>query len=159
MIRKHKKYSRPRKLYESQRIADENALVESYGLKNKREIWRTEARVRYFRTRAKQLITAKQQEQEALFGKLRTLGLNVNSIADVLALNKEDLLKRRLSSILVSKNMATTHKQARQMITHKRVSLGGTVVSSPGYLVPVSDEKGISLKAAKIPVQKAKGAE
>ena len=52
MIRKHKKYLRPRKMYESQRIADENALVEAYGLKNKREIWKTEAKVRYFRTRA-----------------------------------------------------------------------------------------------------------
>lgn len=159
MIRKHKKYSRPRKLYESQRIADENVLVENYGLKSKREIWRTEARVRYFRTRAKQLITASQKEQESLFNKLRTLGLNVSSVADVLALNKEDLLKRRLSSVLVAKNMATTPKQARQMITHKRVFIEGTIVNSPGYLVSVNDENHISIKHAKIAAKKVEGAD
>ncbi len=133
-------------MYESQRIADENALVEAYGLKNKREIWKTEAKVRYFRTRAKQLITSGAKEQESLFGKLRAIGLDVNSIADVLALNKEDLLKRRLSSFIASKGFVSTPKQARQMITHKRVFIDGHVVSSPGYFVPVSEESSIIIK-------------
>lgn len=156
MIRKHKKYSRPRKLYESQRIADENALKETYGLKNKREIWKIEAKVRYFRNRAKELITATQDQQESLFNKLRTLGLSVNSIADVLALNKENLLKRRLSSVLVQKNLATSPKQARQMITHKRVWVNNVIVSSPGYFVTVDDEKVIRVKPARVSEVKEK---
>lgn len=148
MIRKHKKFSWPRKLYDSVRIKDENKLVDRYGLKNKREIWRTESKVRYFRGRAKKLITATSQEQEAFFRKLQSMGLSVNSIADVLALTKEDLLKRRLAVVLVGKGIATTPKQARQMIAHKRVFVEGGVVSSPGYIVSVSEEKHISLKAS-----------
>ena len=45
MIRKHKKYTRPRKAYDSIRIKEENVLVEKYGLKNKREIWKADARI------------------------------------------------------------------------------------------------------------------
>src|SRR3989344_7201687 len=131
MIRKHKKYSWPRKLYDSTRIKEENVLVEKYGLKNKKEIWKIEAKVREFRNRAKDLITADSEEQEKFFQKLRNVGLNVNSTADVLALTKEDLLKRRLSSLIVEKNIAATPRQARQMIVHKRILMDGRVVSSP----------------------------
>lgn len=152
MIRKHKKYSWPRKLYDAQRIKDEDKLVEMYGLKNKREIWKAEAKVRYLRTRAKDLITSGQDEQQAFFMKLNKLGLNVHSIADVLALTKEDVLKRRLSTVLVSKGIAATARQARQMIAHKRIAIDGSTVSAPSYLVPVAEENLIALstKAKKV---------
>lgn len=146
MIRKHKKFSRPKKLYDSVRIAEENKLVMKYGLKNKREIWKTEAKVRYFRTRAKKLITASGAEQESFFSKLRALGLEVRAISDVLALTKDDLLKRRLSMVLVQRGLASTARHARQMISHKRVVIGKGIVSSPGYLVPVAEESHISLR-------------
>ena len=58
MIRKKNKFSWPRKLYDKNRISDENKLVEEYGLKNKKEIWKAEAKVKYFRNRAKFLITS-----------------------------------------------------------------------------------------------------
>jgi small subunit ribosomal protein S4 len=149
MLRKHKKFSWPRKLYDQDRIKEENKLVERFGLKNKREIWRCEAKVAYYRSRAKALITASAHEQKTLFNKLNAIGLKVESIADVLALTKEDLMKRRLSSVLVAKNIAATPKQARQMIVHKRIMTDGKVVSSPGYLVPIAEEGKISLKSAK----------
>ncbi len=154
MIRKHKKFSRPHKLYDKTRITEENKLVEKYGLKNKREIWKSEAQVRYFRTRAKDLINASHEEQKVFFGKLNAIGLDVKSIADVLALNKENILKRRLSTILVSRGLATTPKQARQMIAHRRVRIGTRVVGSPSYIPAVDEESSISLRPAK--VRKAK---
>lgn len=153
MQRKRKRFNWPRKLYDKQRITDENALVTEYGLKNKREIWKLEAKVRYFRTRAKSLITAPQEEQAHLFRKLNQLGLNVHSIADILALTKENLLKRRLTHLVVQKGFATTPKQARQMIVHRRVHIHGKVVNSPGYLVPVSEEQLITVIATNVPVQ------
>lgn len=153
MIKKHKKFSWPRKLYDLDRITDENKLVEKYGLKNKREIWKTEARVAYLRNRAKKLITASEKEQNLFFTKLNHSGLNVQSIADVLALTKENLFQRRLGMILIKKNLATAPKQARQMISHKRVLIDGKVVSAPGYIVRVDEENLISIRAS---VPKAK---
>jgi small subunit ribosomal protein S4 len=147
MIRKHKKFSWPRKLYDIDRISEENKLVEKYGLKNKREIWKTESRVRYLRTRAKKLITADNKDQQMFFAKLNKVGLEVKSIADVLALTKENLFQRRLGMILIKKGLATTPKQARQMISHKRVSIGGKVVSAPGYIVQVNEENIITIRA------------
>lgn len=153
MIRKHKKYSNPRKRYDSARISEENKLVERYGLKNKREIWKVEAKVRYFRTRAKDLITASREEQESLFRKLQNIGLTVTSISDVLALTKEDLLKRRLTTILVQKGLANTPQEARQMVSHKRVRIQGGVVSSPSYLVAVEEESLITARRPVIPIK------
>ena len=49
MIRKPNKFSWPRKLYDKIRIGDEDKLVEEYGLKNKREIWKAESKIKYFR--------------------------------------------------------------------------------------------------------------
>lgn len=149
MIRKKKIYARPRKMYEKSRIEEENKLVEKYGLKNKREIWKTLAKVNYFRTRAKALAQSPPQEQEVLFNKLKYIGLNVSSISEVLALQVEDLLKRRLPTIVAAKGFANTPKQARQMIVHKRLLVNGNAVNIPSYLVPVSFEHSITVKKGK----------
>lgn len=146
MIRKKKNYSRPMQPFQAERIKDENALRVKYGLKNKTEIWKTVAKVNYLRGRAKALAKMPLEEQEVLFNKLKAIGLETNTIADVLDLKVENLLERRLSTVLVKKKIADTPKQARQMITHKRVLINGKVMSAPGYLVPVSDEKSITLK-------------
>ncbi|MEK6846928.1 MAG: 30S ribosomal protein S4 [Nanoarchaeota archaeon] len=146
MIRKKNRFSWPRKLYDKNRISAENKLVEQYGLKNKREIWKAEAKVKYFRNRAKVLITADPEEQNKFFAKLNSLGLSVKSIADVLALNKEDILRRRLSTIVWKKQLANTTKQARQMIVHRKVAVNGRVVDVPSFLVPISEEATIFVK-------------
>jgi len=146
MIRKKKRYSRPRKPYEASRIKEENVLVQKYALKNKREIWRTLAKVNYFRKRAMALAKSSPEEQEVLFNKLRALGLNIKVTGDVLALKVEDLLNRRLPTVVYNKKLATTSKQARQMVVHKKITIDGRVVNSPSYLVPVTEEKSIALK-------------
>lgn len=155
MIRKHKKYSNPRKRYDGARIREENKLVEKYGLKNKREIWKVEAKVRYFRTRAKDLITAPLKDQQALFRKLASIGLSVQSIADILALTKEDLLKRRLTTVLAQRGLARTPQEARQMVSHRRVRIAGGVVSSPGYFISVHEESRLSVKGPSLPEKTA----
>ena len=146
MIRKKKKFAWPKKLYDKPRILEENKLIKKYGLKNKKEIWKADYKIKYFRGRAKSLITAEQEEQQKLFSKLNEIGLNVHSIGDVLALKKEDLLKRRLSSVLVEKKIANAPKQARQMVTHKRIMIGNRTVNIPSYLVKVKDDGLISIK-------------
>lgn len=146
MIRKKKSYVRPKKLYEKSRIAEENKLVEEYGLKNKREIWKTLAKVNYFRHRAKDLAKSSNEEQEVLFSKLKELGLNIETTADVLALTIEDLLKRRITTILFKKGMANTVRQARQMVVHKKIAINDRIVNVPGYLVSLTEESQLSLR-------------
>src|SRR3989344_1090464 len=152
MIRKKNRFSWPRKLYDKNRISSENSLVEQYGLKNKREIWKAEAKVKYFRNRAKFLITSDSEEQNKFFAKLNEIGLPVKTIADVLALNKEDILRRRLSTIVWKKQLTNTAKQARQMIVHRKVAVGGKIVDVPSFIVPIDEEATIFVK--KSPVAK-----
>jgi len=150
MIRKKKMFEKPRKAYEKSRIEEENRIVERYGLKNKREVWKTLSKVNYFRSRAKELAKLGKDEQEVLFNKLRAIGLNTSTIADVLALKVEDLLERRLPTILVKKKLANTTSQARQMVSHKRVLVDRKIINIPSYLVPVSQEGSITLKEKKM---------
>ena len=156
MIRKGKRYGRPKKLYEKSRIEEENVLVARFGLKNKREIWKTLAKVSYYRRRAKALAKSSSEEQEVLFGKLRALGLKANTIADVLALSIEDLLHRRLPTIIAQRGLAQTVRQARQMVVHKNVRINGNVVNIPSYLVSLAEESQITVKALKQPIPKTK---
>ncbi len=143
-IRKRKKYNRPRKPYDKVRIEEENEMVKKYGLKNKREIWKADSAIERIRNQAKKLITADQDEQKKLLEKLNKIGFRVEKIADVLALNKEDWLKRRLQSILIAKKMAKP-RQARQLIVHKHVAINGNIVNIPSYMVKVDEEDKIEI--------------
>jgi|SRR3989344_2808144 len=149
MKRKKKLFSRPRKAFESSRIAEENVLVKKYGLKNKKEIWKTLAKLDYFRKRAMALARADSGEQEVFLNKLKEIGINVSSISDVLGLKVENLLDRRISSILFDKKLASTTKQARQMIVHKRVQVGDCIVNAPSYFMPVALENKILIRESK----------
>jgi small subunit ribosomal protein S4 len=149
MIRKHKIYSKPRKAYDSARIAEENRLVARYGLKNKREIWKADAAIDNIRNQAKNLITASGEEQEKLINKLNKMGFKVEKIADILALKEENWLKRRLQSIVVEKQIAKTPKAARQLIAHKHISVSENIINIPSYLVHVNEEDKISVVGLK----------
>lgn len=143
--RKHKLYSKPRRLYDKARIEAENLLIKKYGLKSKREIWKADAYVEKIRNRAKAAIT-KQEEQEKLFEKLEKIGLKVKNMAEALALNKEDILKRRLQSVLMKKNLAKTPRQARQLIVHKHVQIKNKTVNVPSYITKTEEESEITIK-------------
>jgi small subunit ribosomal protein S4 len=147
-IRKHKKYSRPRKMYDAVLIKEENDLIKKYGLKNRREVWRASFAVEKIRNIAKSLITADEKRKEEFLKIQAEKGFNVKNIADVLGLSKEDYLKRRLQSVLVSKNLAKTHKQARQLIIHKHVKLNNYFINSPSHITTLDEEANIELTLA-----------
>ncbi len=144
--RRHKTYTKPRKAYDKVRIEQENELLERYGLKNKREIWKADAAIATLRNRAKSLIGKDPLLQKKFVDKLNKLGFATEKLADVLALNKEDLLKRRLQSIVVARKLASTPKQARQLIVHKHVVVDKNVVNIPSYLVCIDEEDKIRLR-------------
>ncbi len=145
-IRKKKKYSSPRKVFDSTRIEEENKLIQKYGLKNKKEIWKANSAIEKIRNQAKKLITAEEEEKEKLFSKLNETGFDVEKIADILGLDKENWLKRRLQTIVYEKGLAKTPKEARQLIVHKHISIGGKIVNIPSYIVKVGEEGEIKSK-------------
>ncbi|MCK9568344.1 30S ribosomal protein S4 [Candidatus Pacearchaeota archaeon] len=154
MMRKHKSYSRPKRPFDKPRIDEEAKIKEEFGLKNKREIWKAEAKIKLIREKAKKLISASEEDKNAFFARLKKIGFKVSTISDVLSLDKRDYMKRRLQTVLVDKKFAHTPKGARQLITHKKVFVGEKNVSSPSYIVPTELESKISLKEQKVKVKK-----
>lgn len=159
MKRKHKTYSNPKRPFDKVRIQEEEKIKKEFGLKNKKEIWKAEAKIKAIREKAKRLISADEEKKKTFFGQLKKIGFDVDSISDVLSLNKEDYLKRRLQTILVNKKLARTQKSARQLITHKKVFVSGKNINSPSYLVPIDLENKISLKETKKKLNKPKEGE
>ena len=145
MKRLHKKYSRPRRPFDKTRIDEEDLLVEKYGLKNKKEIWKAEAAIALIRNQAKKLIVADEEKKQTFLARLQKKGFKVEKIPDVLSLDKEDLLKRRLQTIVQLKKLANTPKQARQFITHKHIAIGNQIVNIPSYHVSIDEELLIRL--------------
>jgi len=146
MKRKHKKYSRPKRPFEKVRIEEEAGIKEEFGLKNKREIWKADAAIKKIREKAKKLISADPKIQKSFFERLKKMGIETNTISEVLSLDKKNYLKRRIQTIIFKKRLATTPKAARQLIVHKKVMVNGEVVSSPSYMVPEDLEDKIEIK-------------
>ncbi len=146
MQKKHKTYSRPKRPFDKSRIDEEAGIVKEFGLKNKKELWKADAKIKTMREKAKKLISAKPEEQNALFERLNKIGMNVNSISDVLSLTKKDFLARRLQTIVLKNKLATTTKSARQMITHKKIYVNDSIIDVPSYVVPINLENKIKIK-------------
>lgn len=143
--RKHKKYRKPKKPFEKARIKEENILLKQYGLKNKRELWKMEFKIDNMRRQAKALLNKESKKQEEFLNKLKAMGLNIKALDDVLALKKEDLLERRLQTLLFRKKLANSVKHARQLVVHKHVAVAGKIVNKPSFIVPISLENLIKI--------------
>jgi len=148
----HKKYSTPRHPWEKDRIDSEKEIVVKYGLKNKRELWKSQAMLDSFRSQARKLQAklrtedqfSQKQFQELIkrLSRYSILGQNA-SLDDILSLTIDDILQRRLQTIVFRKNLARTPKQARQLITHGHVEFDGRRVNVPGIMVEGSKEETI----------------
>jgi small subunit ribosomal protein S4 len=142
-----KKWEGPRHPWRKDVLEQEMKLVGAYGLRNKRELWITATIVRRIRHRARSLLAApkevREKEEKALIIRLVKLGvLRENArLEDVLALKPEDLLERRLQTIVYRKGLARTIHEARQLIVHGHIAIAGRRIRSPGYLVTLDEER------------------
>ncbi len=143
-----KKYDSPTHPWQGQRIKEENEIKKKFGLKNKKEIWRIESFLREARGQARDLqarLRTKDvqasKEAKRLIDRLARIGiLSKNStIDDVLALEIESLLNRRLQTLTYMKGLARTVEQARQLIKHGHIEINGRKVTVPGYFVRVEE--------------------
>jgi small subunit ribosomal protein S4 len=145
-----KRWQGPRHPWKKDNLIKELSLVGKFGLRNKRELWCSNSVLKSYRKQAGTILALEESErvvkEKDLINKLSKLGLlNEGAVLDsILGLNVEDILERRLQTILLKNNKATTPYQARQMIVHGHVRIGNRRVSSPGYLVSRAEESQIS---------------
>lgn len=142
-----KKYKSPKKPFKN--LEEERKLLKEYGLKKKREIWRAESELKKIRRRAMELNARKDKEEERkLIEKLRKIGLEVNSLDDILKLEVKDLLERRLQTLVYRKGLSKSVKHARQLIVHGHVEINGRRVTFPSFIVPkdLEDKIVVTLK-------------
>ncbi len=147
MKKQRKKYERPLKPYDKERIENERKLKRSYGLRRKKEIRRAEAILRDFRRLAREFEANRNKEKESiLLNKLNMMGLvgKDATLDDVLALTLDNLLDRRLQTIVYKRGIANTLKQSRQYIVHGHIALDGRRSRWPSIIVNVNDESKIS---------------
>lgn len=148
MKRQRKKYEKPKKPWDKERIEKEKEILKKFGLRRKKEIWIAEALLRKYRRLARNLAAKRDKEKEqVLIQKLVRLGLlkENSTLDDVLGLTVEDILERRLQTILFKKGLAVTPKQARQFIVHGKVKIGERKILYPSYLVLKEEEDKIQL--------------
>lgn len=145
--KQRKKYETPRFPWRIDILQGELKLLGQYGLRNKRELWRHKTMLSKFRGIARSTLAMSAQKGEKLkkqlLHKLNRLGVlpEDSVLDDVLDLAIEDILERRLQSLVFQKGLAQSVYQARQLVTHGHIAINGRKVTSPSYLV-LKDEDG-----------------
>jgi small subunit ribosomal protein S4 len=148
-----KTYSTPRHPWEKTRIDNERVIMNTYGLKNKKELWKSQATLDSIRSQARNLQAKIRINDPVAVKQLNLLLARLNrykiitgtsSLDDILTLSMENVLERRLQTIVFRKNLALTIGQARQMITHGHILLNGRRVTVPSLMVESFEEDSIT---------------
>jgi small subunit ribosomal protein S4 len=147
--KQRKKYETPRFRWRKDILQEELKLLGQYGLRNKHELWRHETMLSKTRGIARSLIGKTPEErakmENELLARLKKLGvLDETAVLDnVLDLSIEDLLERRLQTVVFRKGLTRTIFQSRQLITHGHVNIGNRRVTVPGYIVSKEEENQV----------------
>ncbi|QKQ97919.1 30S ribosomal protein S4 [Candidatus Nanohaloarchaea archaeon] len=144
-----KQYETPSEGWSEERIQEEDQLMEEYGLKNKREIYKAQSELRAFRREARKLASSDDEERrKEIIGKANRLGLirEDGGLEEILTLNVTDILDRRLQSAVNRRGYSDTAKEARQLVNHGHVFVDGQKVNVPGYMLTQEEEKEVEVK-------------
>ncbi len=155
-----KKFKKPKRPWDKERMGKETVLMKTYGLRRKREIWKAGSILRSLRRRARDLAAKKDKTQEkVLLEKLSKIGLLSKnaSLDDVLSLSVENILERRLQTLVFRRNLANTPKHARQLITHGHIAVDERRTIYPGFMVSRDLENKISIYEGSKITTKPKG--
>ena len=137
------------------RIDEEHDLKERYGLKKvggMREIWREESALRRHRNQAMKLIGRVDsteghyaKEKDQLLNSLTKKGLlQIGAdVGDVLEINVEHMLSRRLQSVVYYKGLAPSMRASRNLIVHGHICIGDQRMTVPGYHVLKEEEDSL----------------
>lgn len=124
--------------------------MNEYGLKSLKELWKAQSEIGKVRRNVRELLseTASSHLEEtkaSMTARLAKIGVASTSatLDSLLDLNEKALLERRLQTIVFKRGLATTVKQARQLITHGFIAIEGKRTTKPSYIVEASEESRI----------------
>jgi small subunit ribosomal protein S4 len=151
-----KKFVAPKKPFDSDRFEQELQLIGGYGLRNKKELWKHKTELSNYRRQARHLlalpVSERQQQERELVDKLARLGMLTTepTLDHVLDLTMENVLERRLQTVVFRKGLASSMHHARQLVTHGHIALDGARVDTPRRIIAVTEEDRLNyaLKSA-----------
>ena len=144
-----KKYVAPKKPFDSDRFEQELQLIGVYGLRNKKELWKHRTELSNYRRQARHLlalpVSEREQQERELVNKLTRIGILTTepTLDHVLDLTMENILERRLQTIVFRKGLAASMHHARQLVTHGHIALDAARVNTPQRLITVGEEARI----------------
>lgn len=135
-------------MWNKARIESEHKMKERFGLKNIREYWMAASELRRIRRNTRAVLSGNASEKTGKEMISRLAKYDVvkpeATLDDLLVIEVERLLDRRLQSVVFRRSLAKSMAQARQLITHGFISVGGKRVTSPGYMVRRDEEGSIT---------------
>src|SRR3970040_1108567 len=146
-----KNWRKPKRPLNYDLLNEELFVLGTFGLKNKRELWKAHTELSRIRNQARSLLALTQEVREkkepVLMKSLTRIGLakENSTLDDVLNLKVTDLLSRRLQTVVQKKFSFKTPYQARQAVVHGHIMIGDRIVSVPSYSVGMNEENQIHL--------------
>ena len=144
-------WKKPKRPLNYNLMMDELKTLGTFGLKTKKELWKTRTHLSKLRHQARALLALRQEvrkeKEPVLINSLSKIGLvDKNSTLDaVLNLQVNDLLSRRLQTIVQKKLYFKTPYHARQAIVHGHIMIDDRIITIPSYIVKVDEESMIHL--------------
>lgn len=141
-----KSYDTPNHSWQSARMMEEVGHIKTYGLRNKREVWKAQSTLRNYRRSAMELLAETTEGEltghsrtkaDDILNRLKRYGILAEDgdLDDILALDTTSFLNRRLQTQVYRQGFANSLRQARQFITHGHIAVDGKKITIPSYIV------------------------
>merc|ERR1711904_406504 len=142
----------PRRPYDKERLDGELKILGQFGLKNKREIWRVRLALAKIRSTARVLLTKDEKdpqrifEGQALMRRMIRYGIldeDKQRLDYVLELKVENVMERRLQTLVFKRGLAKSIHHARVLIRQRHIRVGRQIVNVPSFMVRVESQSHI----------------